>query len=310
MKYLTLIIFTVLILFNNSVLAQPNYPKDANEAKVISSDIKNFIEAFNALSRNTDSIQVLQKLYFDKASIGMTEYIRRFNLNSDTLFKSIQKHPKKYLKIKEFYSQILTFETNHIEEMKEFKKVLPNAVYPPTYLIVGDYRGIANGSKFGQLVTIEKRLEDLEILKTTIIHELTHFQQAISMGIDKYIGVYSKKDNMLELILREGGAEFIAYKLVRKNESQFKRLEDYEKDELELWEKFKKDLEEQDKSFWLTIFSKENDKGYPMFLGYPLGYKIVEAYYNQAENKTKAIGEILNITDASEFFDKSDYNAN
>ena len=194
--------------------------------------------------------------------------------------------------------------------MKAYKRILPNTMFPPTYLIVGDYSGIANGSKFGQLVTIERATDNLEKLYNTIIHELTHFQQAFSMGIDKYIGAYNKKDNMLDLILREGGAEFITYKLVRKNEEQFKRLKDYEKDELELWDKFKKDLEKQDKSFWLTIVSKENNNGYPMFLGYPLGYKIVAAFYNQAEDKTKAVGEILNITDASEFLKKSKYIVN
>jgi len=310
MKYFPLIIFTLTILFADQILAQPNYPKNANEAKIISLDIKNFIEAFDALSSNTDSIQVLQKLYFDKASIGMTEYIRRFNLNSESLTKAIQKHPNKYLKIKEFYSQISALEINYIEEMKAYKRILPKTLFPPTYLIVGDYSGIANGSKFGQLVTIERATDNLEKLYNIIIHELTHFQQAFSMGIDKYIGTYSKKDNMLDLILREGGAEFITYKIVRQNEDQFKRLKDYEKNEAELWEKFKIDLKKQDKSFWLTIFSKEDNKGYPMFLGYPLGYKIVAAYYNQAENKSNAIDEILNITDASEFLKKSNYQAN
>ena len=111
MKYLTLIIFTVLIIFNNGVIAQPNYPKNASEAKLISTDVKNFIAAFNSLSSSSDSIHVLQKLYFDKASIGMKEYIRRFNFNSESLSKAIQKHPKKYLKIEEFYSQISVFKT-------------------------------------------------------------------------------------------------------------------------------------------------------------------------------------------------------
>lgn len=310
MKYLPLIIFALIILFTDSILAQPNYPTNANEAKVISSDIKNFIVAFNSLSNSSDSIQVLQKLYFEKASVGMIEYIRRFDLNSESLSLAIQKHPEKYLNIEEFYNQISAFKTIYIEEMKAYKRILPKTIFPPTYLIVGDYSGIANGSKFGQLVTIERATDNLEKLYNTIIHELTHFQQAFSMGIDKYVGTYSKKDNMLDLILREGGAEFITYKLVRENEEQFVRLKDYEKDELKLWEKFKKDLEKQDKSFWLTIVSKENNNGYPMFLGYPLGYKIVAAYYDKADNKTKAIDDILNITDASEFLKKSKYNAN
>jgi len=237
----------------------------------------------------------------------MREYIGRFNLSPESLRKAIREHSERYTKVEKFYNDISQFEREYLEEMNRYKNVLPNAMFPPTYLIVGDYLGYANGSKFGQLVTIEKTIDNTEPLKNVIVHELTHFQQAVSLGIDKYSGVYTKKDNMLDLILREGGAEFITYNLVRQNVDQFKKLKLYEEKEAENWEKFKIDIKIQDKTIWLMAPSNDADKERPWFLGYSLGYKIVEAYYHQSENKDEAIEDILKIENANEFLKKSKY---
>ena len=235
MKYRTLSI-VYFSLMTISISSQPNYPQTAKEASLISRDIKNFIEAFHELSTNSDALQVLQQKYFDKATPGLNEYIRRFDLNANILKNAIQKNPNEYLKIQNFYNQITTLEQDYIKELEVYKNVLPSSIFPPTYLLVADYKGIGQASKFGQLISIEKKcVDDLEILKNMIIHELTHFQQALSMGIEKYGSTYGKKDNMLELILREGGADFVTYKLVRKNEDQFTKLKNYEKDETALW---------------------------------------------------------------------------
>lgn len=307
MKYRTLsIVYFSLITI--SISAQPNYPQTAKEASLISRDIKNFIEAFHELSTNSDTLQVLQQKYFDKATPGLNEYIRRFDLNANILKNAIQKNPNEYLKIQNFYNQITTLEQDYIKELEVYKNVLPSSIFPPTYLLVADYKGIGQASKFGQLISIEKKcVDDLEILKNMIIHELTHFQQALSMGIEKYGSTYGKKDNMLELILREGGADFVTYKLVRKNEDQFTKLKNYEKDETALWERFQKDLKNQDKDFWLNVSFEDNNKGNAIQLGYGLGYKIVKAYYDQAEDKTQALQEILMMEDTNNFLIKSGY---
>ena len=301
-------IFYVFAVFTLSIQlnAQPNFPNDPNDAILVSVDVKNFIHAYNTLSKDSDSVRVIQSLYIDKGSEGLKEYIRRFQLTSESMVKAIGSKQQNYEKLKDFYADILKFELTYTKEMVNYKKVINQAVFPPTYLLVTDFKGIANGSTVGQLVSLEKRL-DKDILLNTIIHELTHFQQVVHIGFQDFSRVYSKEDNMLDLILREGAAEFVTYKLVRQNVDQFEKLKNYEKNERELWEKFKTDLNSQNKFFWLSVSYENNNNGNPIQLGYGLGYKIVEAYYNQVEDKAKAINKILSIKDASEFFKKSNY---
>ena len=288
--------------------AQPNYPADPAEARLVSTDIQHFVEAFQTLTEETDTVQVLQSLYFDRASPGLQEYISRFQLTAEDLAKAIQGHPEDYRKIPDFLAGLEKWMPEYTAEMQKFKEVLPDAIFPPTYLLVADHKGIANASKFGQLVSVEKRhATDLEALKNTIVHELTHFQQAMTMGIAAYTGIYGKEDNMLDLILREGSAEFVTYKLVRKNEEQFSKLRNYMENEATLWEKFQLDLAQQDSDFWLNVSYEDNNKGVPIQMGYGLGYRIVEAYYQQAQDKGQALNDILNIQDAGAFLLKSQY---
>lgn len=308
MKHTLTTILALSFLFNVGVIAQPVFPQNAKEAVLVSTDVKNFIEAYKALRADSDTAQIMQSLYLDKATPGLKEYVARFNLSAAAITTAIKKYPEEYNKIEKFYAQMAAVEIAFHDEMVIYKRTLPQAVFPPTYLLVADYKGIGQASKVGQLISIERKcVDDMEQLKNIIVHELTHFQQAMSMGMSNYIGIYSKKDNLLDIILREGGAEFITFKLVRKNEDQFSKLRNYKKNEAAYWEKFKIDLKNQDETFWLNA-SYDNDEGIPVQLGYGLGYKIVEAYYNQIEDKTKALMDILNMEDAKVFFEKSNYN--
>jgi hypothetical protein len=306
------IFFTLFILFlSTAAMSQPNYPQKPEEAKLISTDLKNFVDAFKTLKTNSDTIQVLKTHYFDKATPGLKEYIKRFDLSPKALIKAIQNNPAVYARIADFYCNISQVEEEYINELKAYKKILQNSVFPPTYLLVADYKGIAQASKLGQLVSVEKKgIDDPEILKHAIIHELTHFQQVMSMGFERYTKTYTKKDNMLDLILREGTADFITYYLVRKNENDFIKLKNYEKDEIALWKRFQKDLKNQEKDFWLNVSFEDNNKGNPIQLGYAIGYKIVKSYYVKAVDKSKALAEILNMENPEQLMLQSDYSPN
>jgi hypothetical protein len=124
------------------------------------------------------------------------------------------------------------------------------------------------------------------------------------MGFQKYVGVYAQKDNMLALILREGGAEFVTH-LVTGRISQTKGLAYMEAHEAELKQRLRDDLARQDAKFWLWE-SLDQDE-IPSLLGYVMGFKICEAYYNAASDKSAALDAILRMKDPDAFLAQSGY---
>lgn len=302
----TLIFWGLCALLCVKSTAQPNYPKTPSEAELIYTDLEHFIEAFAELSRNKDTLEVLQTLYFDRGSAGLKEYINRHQLSAELMRDSIRAAPERYALLPGFLDNIASTEQMYRDLMQDFSKVLPNAMYPPTYLLVGANKGIGQASGVGQLITVTRPVDDRVKLQKIIVHELAHFQQAMSMGLQKYSSLYSTPHNLLGMCLREGGAEFVT-SLVLGDITQTGSLEFIEKDEASLKSKFLEDMETdtQNREYWLNAWAVQ--KEYPKLLGYAMGYKINKAYYEQATDKKTALQDILRMDDAEAFVTASGY---
>lgn len=304
-KFLSFIL--VMIFFtgiSQRLASQINYPTNPDGAKLVFSDLENFLEAYKQLKPDADSISVLNQYYFNKASVGLKEYIVKHNLTPKLMVEAMGKDPEVYKQIGKFVNNIDNTKKIFKESMIKYSNVLSKATYPPTYLLIGANRGIAQNSKYGPLVTIARVLDNPDKLMQVIVHELSHFQQVMSIGIENYIALYSKPDNMLGLCLREGGAEFLTF-LVMKTISQEKALNYLEDNLTEMKSKFILDLEEKKPNFWL--WGSLNQNKYPKLLGYAMGFKICESYYNSAADKEKALIDILSITQSKEFLNKSKF---
>jgi len=286
--------------------AQPNYPRTPSEAGLIYTDLEHFVEAFAELSSNKDTLEVLQTLYFDRGSAGLKEYINRHQLSAELMRDSMRADPGRYARLPGFLENIATTEQMYRDLMQDFSKVLPNAMYPPTYLLVGANRGIGQASGVGQLITVTRPVDDLKKLKELMVHELAHFQQAMAMGLQKYAALYSTPKNLMGMCLREGGAEFVT-SLVLGDITQTGSLEFIEKDEVVMKSKFLQDLETdaQNREYWLWAWAGQ--KEYPKLLGYAMGYKINKAYYEQPADKDAALQDILRMEDAAAFVTASGY---
>ena len=299
-----LIIVTLLILLSAYTYAQPNYPTNPEMAEMKYTDVTHFVEAFEKLAQAEDSLTVLNKFYFDRASIGLKEYINRHGLTPLLLKDAIAESPEQYKKIGQFLDDISLLEQEYLKTLKNFHGVLPSSMYPPTYLLVGANRGIAQASKVGQLVTITRVVDDQDKLKRLIVHELAHFQQAKSMGIQNYAALYGQQNNMLGLCLREGGAEFIT-SLVLGNITKAETLEYFQNHESALKTRFVKDLENQDMKYWMWDSIK--DESVPQLLGYVMGYQICKAFYENNDDKSKAMESILVMESPEKFLEESGY---
>lgn len=290
------------------VAAQPSYPTDPMEGKVIFSDLDNFLEGYTSLTKDSDTIAILKQYYFSRASDGLTEYISRHGLTPENLAKAIGENPDTYSNLVSFKVNIDRFINLYGKELIRFENVISDAMYPPAYLLIGANKGIAQASPKGQLITIERATDAPEKLLHVMIHELTHFQQARTLGFQNYIKTYSTPNNMLDLILREGGAEFISYYLVEEGKRPYRNKDFFESNEASLKSRFITDLQNQDATYWM--WDSLNDGSKNTLLGYTMGYKICVSYYQNAENKEQALHDILGISDAKQFLQASNYFVN
>jgi hypothetical protein len=282
----------------------PDLTKDPNKAPFIYDDVENFIKAYNLFTVEADSLAILQSEYFDKGSPGLKEFVEKYQLNTDMLVKAIRKHPEKYGALHDMPELLSAYSSLTREEFAKLKSYIPDVVYPPTYFLIGAYRGIGSGSAEGQLITVETWSNPIEGKTTMIVHELVHFQQVMAVGHEKYIALYGPEKNLLGLCIREGTAEFFA-NLVTGKITQDKAVDFTMKNEKRLWELFIKEMHGRETGDWM--WSEPSDPEQPNLVGYVIGYRIVKAYYNNAKDKEQALREILSVTDYSTFLEKSGY---
>lgn len=136
-------------------------------------------------------------------------------------------------------------------------------------------------------------LKNLDGISGLIAHELIHYQQKIA-----------GKEMLLKWCLLEGGADFMGELISGESINQFSyKYGEQNRDKLS--QEFVTRLKNPDYQDWLYGTSKKDDR--PNDLGYWMGYKITESYFNKQKDKQKAIEEILNIKDPMLFLKQSGF---
>ncbi len=308
----TLKIFLVLVLFLvlswTNVQAQLNCEMTDDPAKVqfIYDDVKNFLRAVDMLGKGGDPESIFQKEYLDKATPGLKEYLRESGATARKYVETIQKKQAQYAALNGLLDQLIPQEDNVRKAFSELAKVVPDPVFIPVYYFIGVGSGGLNAqpSEYGIIVAITELAEDPSLLKIPLVHEVIHVKNALTVGIEEYMQVFGPKMSLLSLSLREGTAYFLT--LLSIGEHGHKDAYDYYlENEKKLWEMFKADMIKSSPEEWL--FVAHSDPELPAHLGYVIGSRIIEAYYDRAEDKKKAVQDILSVTDFQEFLKKSGY---
>ena len=308
-QYRCAIIVAVLLYVSAMSLAQTqefttSVTTDPDQAPFILEDVKTFIRAYSLLGERSDTLEVLQAAYLDRGTPGLKMFIAKYDLTAERLLKAIRKFPDRY----EAIERVLPILDEQIRESREafkrLKEVMPGVAYPPTYFLVESSRGIGSGSIEGQLISIEKWEPPVQNEATLMVHELVHFQQGMAVGYEKYAALFGPERNLLGLCIREGTAEFFAH-LVTGKITQDEALAWTLKHEEELWKRFRGEMRSPETGDWM--WSPPADPGQPMHVGYALGFRIVQHYYESARDKEEAVRQILSVTDYAGFLDRSGY---
>ena len=135
-------------------------------------------------------------------------------------------------------------------------------------------------------------VRDFSNLPLITIHELVHIQQN-----DNY-------QNLLGNAIFEGAADFISSMVCGAHINEHVH-EWANQREQEVWNDFEKEMLGDNSRNWIGNANRAVDK--PADLGYYVGFKISEHYYNAQADKQQAVRDILTVNDWEVFYKKSGY---
>lgn len=285
---------------------------DPDDARIVTSDIQNFWRAYD-LAKPENQLEVFKREYLDKGSIGLQDFVKLRITSAEALIKNINAHPKYYASIRESTLKIESFRPRIRAAFYAMKYLYEDAVFPDVYFLIGRMTSGGTLSSRALLIGAEmygrtpntpveelsdwhrQVLASVDGVPHIVAHELIHYQQR----------KMTPSNTLLAQSIREGSADFLAELISGRHIND--HLHAYANPrEKALWEEFKKDMLGTDRSRWLYNGTQSKDR--PGDLGYYMGYKIAEAYYNRASDKHQAVRGILEIRDFEQFLKESGYN--
>lgn len=282
-------IFTCLLLASGIAKAQTGFSTDPLNAVFETRDTDRFWKAFDKMDASKENPF---KDYISNGSQGVKGFMEYRIINADSLYTMVKKRKEDYLKSRNVLLGINQKEKKIRAVYSALKYWYPQAKFPTIYFVYGRFNTGGTFTKDGIMIGTET-LQNLDGIAGLVSHETIHFQQDIK-----------GTDNLLKYTLSEGSADFIS-ELVsgETNNSPFYQYGEANSDQL--CKECVTVLKKNDPTDWLYGTSKKDNR--PNDLGYWMGYKISEAYFNKQSDKHKAIDDILHIQNPLLFLKESGF---
>lgn len=288
---------------------------DPDRAEIYTSDINNFWKAFDK-SKPEFEPKYFEEIYLSHGSSGLKGFMSGRIQNAENLAKVVLANQKYYGSIRSSTDSIAEMTLEIKRSYAKLKVIYPQATFPPVYFVIGALNSGGTTSKDGIIIGAEMYgvspqtdrtevdknkwlqmvLKPVRDIPHIVAHELIHIQQT-----SRLFSSFSSL-TLLEQSIHEGAADFLSELISGKHINEHVH-EFADPKEQELWYEFKTKMNGKDYSGWL--YGSNIDR--PNDLGYWIGYKITKAYYDNAEDKNKAVYEILHINNANDFLNKSGY---
>lgn len=254
--------------------AKPPTP-NPDSARLVTSDIALFWSALDKAP--SDSLaEYLQREYLDKASVGVRDFIPGRILSAEDLATYVRARRATYDSVRAANLDVTKAEADIRNAFRRLKELYPPAVFPDVYFVIGRFNSGGTSTDHGLLIGAEM-YRDPASLPGIVSHELIHFQQRYPSG------------PLLEHSFMEGSADFVG-ELISGRQINNDAHKYGIAHEAELWREFSAHFDDKDYFPWM--YGRPTD-GRPNDLGYFIGYRIAQAYYNKAPDKTQAIRDII-----------------
>jgi hypothetical protein len=297
--------FIILIVFRTSLFAQADRLMET-------SDIPLFWKVYDKVAPMKDSaaaIKLIQEEYLDKGSPGLSAIKNFVPFDSRDMYRTIKARQLYLNSVRKATFDVRDNNTAYKKIFDEFKKLYPAYNYPKVYCTIGNMLiGGFNRDESSVVVGVELAAGTKNANTTSLIsylklfvngnpgvrylltHEIVHTQQ---------IHGYPQNMNLTGLCLMEGSADFIADIVLRRKNTMPYTLYGQRNYSM-VRRSFIRDKQKNDQATfnqWLyntILYVSGKSKNKPD-LGYFIGYKVCESYYNLAADKNQAIADILHI---------------
>jgi predicted Zn-dependent protease DUF2268 len=246
-----------------------------DSARLITSDIRLFWDALDRAP--SDSLAaVLQRDYLSRGTVGVRDFIPSRIRSAEDLAAFVRDHRARYDSSRAANLDVAQAEPAIRAAFRRLKAIYPDAVFPDIYFVIGRFNSGGTASRHGLLIGAEM-YRDPSGLPAIVAHELIHYQQ------------HYDSPTLLQHAFVEGSADFLG-EMISGAQINNTAREYGLAHEHALWQEFKPDFD--DRAFFPWMYGKPPD-GRPNDLGYFIGYRIAEAYYNRMTDKQQAIRDIL-----------------
>lgn len=266
-------------------------------ARVAIEDVTRFYSIYDAAG-GRPTAEDLQREYLDRGSAGLRTLAERRNVTGARIAESIASRLELYVNARACAETLPRVQRRLRSALTELREIYPEMRRPDVTIAVGRGRPVGIGSPLtGVQIGLEalcaadflnSNLEDRFVY--IIAHEFVHVQQAAELT--------EREDELtvLEASLVEGIAEFVGELI--SGEVAYSHLHARVAGrEAQIETAFAADADSRDLSNWLYNTGAHADPD----LGYWIGYRIARAYYERANDKRRAVREMLQMTDARAF---------
>jgi len=288
-----------------------------NKPEFHKSDIDLFWELFD--SGNYSEQNVLAE-YLNKGSIGLRDYGSQKNLDRALPYiLSDPAHIRYYNSIRENTKDLSSAIGISKDAFTKLKNIYPGTEAFDVYFIIGALSAGGRISDNGLMIAVEMFaksddttlfglsdwqktvVRNKEFLPSIVVHEFVHLQQ-------QAIRKNTNSGSLLEQSILEGMSDFISHTLLPEQPFMNAHLHRYaDPIEEQIWNEFESDLNFLHSSTEWLYTGARTANGHPADMGYYVGYKILEAYSENFENKDEAIASMLAATDYINILKESGY---
>lgn len=304
------ILFAILIF---QACGQGKYISDYRNVPIVYDDIRRMNQILSSYSKTQIDENIIQSQYFNPASPGLTELIKKDGLSAQGFSQYLKKN---YNFIKSICKEIDFIESDSTRLrslLKKYSDTFSTAKYQPVYFLIGqNYHG---GTVTNEGFVIELQLNSLGLKIIDFTSQdttrISHYHDLDQIFIHEQVHVSREEQyisgSLKRMSIDEGSCDYIAYIITGKKGNPDTYLYGAENFE-SLKKEWKQDLEKDLKSvrsLWVWNWGKKQER--PPDLGYFIGFKIAESYFNNSENKEKALIEILEMKDYESFYETSGF---